>query len=84
MNYILNENKTQILVEGNWYDIYNDLKKVEPTNPTYIRQNKKNECYEYLLFNVEEVAKKLLNYSKFTNNASYKDLIDRYNKNNKK
>ena len=31
MNYILNENKTQILIEGNWYDIYNDLKKVEPT-----------------------------------------------------
>ena len=82
MNYILNENKTQILIEGNWYDIYNDLKKVEPTNPTYIRQNKKNECYEYLLFNVEEIAKKLLNYSKFTNNASYKDLIDRYNSKN--
>ena len=82
MNYILNENKTQILVEGNWYDIYNDLKKVDPSNSTYIRQNKKNECYEYLLFNVEDVAKKLLNYSKFTNNASYKDLIDRYNNKN--
>lgn len=82
MNYILNENKTQIFVEGNWYDIYNDLKKVEPTNPTYIRQNKKNECYEYLLFNVDDVAKKLLNYSKFTNNTNYKDLIDRYNNKN--